>query len=235
MFYQAFGPHSGPAKKAAICRVRCADQRPRGWRGGRDYDQGRDDHQRLILSSECFFLRSQFMRRQLFLSICVAMAVAAPVTMTTAAEPSAILKQIDGRVLVVESTTTALGQEGMPLFNSNRVITLAGGSAQIGYPDGCTVTLTDNNLLSVAGPSQCSTGQALLSSTKEFQNQHIGQSRYLTSATVLFGQPVSYAALGFGGLVTAGTIGVIVDANQPSHNNTDQQILILLRRQSLSP
>ena len=27
--------------KAAICRVRCADQQPRGWRGGRDYDQGR--------------------------------------------------------------------------------------------------------------------------------------------------------------------------------------------------
>ena len=26
--------------QAAICRVRCADQRPRGWRGGRDYDKG---------------------------------------------------------------------------------------------------------------------------------------------------------------------------------------------------
>ena len=25
---------------SAIRRVRCADQRPRGWHGGRDYDQG---------------------------------------------------------------------------------------------------------------------------------------------------------------------------------------------------
>jgi hypothetical protein len=174
------------------------------------------------------------MRRQHFLSICVAMAVAAPVKMTTAAEPSAILRQTDGRVLVVQSTSTAVGREGMSLFNSNRVITLAGGSAQISYPDGCNVTLTDNSLLSVAGPDQCSTGQALLSSTKEFQNQHIGQSRYLTSGAMLFGHHVPYALLGLGGLVTAGTIGGIVYANQPSHNNTDQQLLFLLNRSGIS-
>lgn len=174
------------------------------------------------------------MKKNILLSIGVAVTLAAPVTMTSAAEPSAILKHIDGRVLVVQTTSSALGQEGMPLFNSNRVITLAGGSAQIGYPDGCTVTLTDNSLLSVAGPNQCSTGQALLSSTKEFQNQHIGQSRYLTSGAMLFGHHVPYAVLGLGGLAVAGTATGIVYTNQPSHNNTDQIRILLLRRQGIS-
>ena len=36
----AIGPHSGPYGKAAFRRVRCADQRPCGSRGGRGYDQG---------------------------------------------------------------------------------------------------------------------------------------------------------------------------------------------------
>jgi hypothetical protein len=40
---QVLGPHSGPYGygKAVICRVRCADQRIRGLRDGRDDDQGR--------------------------------------------------------------------------------------------------------------------------------------------------------------------------------------------------
>ena len=48
-FGQSLGPHSGPYGQSAIRRVRCADQRPRGWHGGRDYDQGPPGH----LSGEC--------------------------------------------------------------------------------------------------------------------------------------------------------------------------------------
>jgi len=94
----------------------------------------------------------------------------------SAAEPSAMLRQMQGRVFVSQATTMGLARNGMPLYVGNRVMAVSGGAARLVYANGCTVDLPENSMLAVGGADQCSTGQAQVRTTEGFQAKAIGQT-----------------------------------------------------------
>ncbi len=102
-------------------------------------------------------------------------------TSASALEPSAALQQSKGQVFIGQTTAMAKAQQGMPLYAGNRVVAAAGGGAKIVYPDGCTVALQENSVLTISGPDQCKTGQAVVHRVGGFQNARIGQAGPVTS------------------------------------------------------
>lgn len=101
--------------------------------------------------------------------------------MAWAADPVAVLRQPQGRVFVSQGKVMAPAQEGLPLQTGNRVLTVAGGRAEIAYPDGCVVALPENSLLAIKGTDQCRLGQARVRATGGFQNARIGQAGPIAS------------------------------------------------------
>ena len=99
----------------------------------------------------------------------------------SALEPSAVLQQSKGQVFIGQTTAMVKAQQGMPLYAGNRVVAAAGGGAKIVYPDGCTVALQENSVLTVSGPNQCKAGQAVVHRVGGFQNARIGQAGPVTS------------------------------------------------------
>ena len=99
----------------------------------------------------------------------------------SAIEPSAVLQQAKGQVFIGQTTAMAKAQQGMPLYAGNRVVAAAGGRAKIVYPNGCTVALQENSVLTVGGPDQCKAGQAVVHRVGGFQNARIGQAGPVTS------------------------------------------------------
>jgi hypothetical protein len=92
-----------------------------------------------------------------------------------AVKPSAMIKQIDGRVFVRTDQTTKLARIDMPVYSGNRVVSVAKAKVGLAYPDGCTLTLPENSLLVIGAPDQCSAGLAKVQSTAGFQDKAIGQ------------------------------------------------------------
>jgi hypothetical protein len=93
-----------------------------------------------------------------------------------AVEPSAVLRQPQGRVFVGQAATMGPAREGMPLYAGNRVVAVAGGRVAVVYPDGCVATLPENSVLAVKGPDQCRLDQARVRATSGFRNTRIGQA-----------------------------------------------------------
>jgi hypothetical protein len=115
------------------------------------------------------------MKKMRYLSVILVTAVACNVSVAGAAEPSASLKQVQGRVLVRHSQTGVLAQDGTSVYAGDQVFAVAGASAQLVYSDGCSVALPEYSLLAVEGPNQCSAGLAQVQSTKAFKKA-VGQT-----------------------------------------------------------
>ena len=92
-----------------------------------------------------------------------------------AAEPVAVLQQLQGTVFVSQGSAMVPAQEGMPLQAGYRVVAVAGGQVEVAYPDGCVAALPENSLLAVKGTDQCRLGQAQVRATRGFQDSRIGQ------------------------------------------------------------
>lgn len=93
-----------------------------------------------------------------------------------ALEPSAVLRQMQGRVFVGQTTTMELARDGLPLYAGNRVVAVAGGQAEVVYSDGCAVAVPENSLLVVEGPRQCRQGRVRVRTIDGFQDTRIGQA-----------------------------------------------------------
>lgn len=93
-----------------------------------------------------------------------------------AGEPSALLRQPQGRVFVGQTAAMQPARPGMPLYAGDRVVAVSGGRAEVVYPDGCAVEVPGGSLLAVRGPEQCRTGQARIRAVEGFQNPRIGQA-----------------------------------------------------------
>ncbi|MEH6873410.1 MAG: hypothetical protein V7849_03225 [Candidatus Competibacter sp.] len=93
-----------------------------------------------------------------------------------AVEPSALLRQPQGRVFVGQTTAMQPARPGMPLYAGDRVVAVSGGRAEVVYPDGCAIEVPGGSLLAVRGPEQCRTGQARIRAVEGFQNPRIGQA-----------------------------------------------------------
>lgn len=93
-----------------------------------------------------------------------------------AVEPSALLRQPQGRVFVGQTTAMQPARPGMPLYAGDRVVAVSGGRAEVVYPDGCAVAVPEGSLLAVKGPEQCRVGQARIRAVEGFQNPRIGQA-----------------------------------------------------------
>ncbi|MDS4021023.1 MAG: hypothetical protein RKR03_11055 [Candidatus Competibacter sp.] len=93
-----------------------------------------------------------------------------------AVEPSALLRQPQGRVFVGQTTAMQPARPEMPLYAGDRVVAVSGGRAEVVYPDGCAVAVPEGSLLAVKGPEQCRTGQARIRAVEGFQNPRIGQA-----------------------------------------------------------
>ncbi len=100
----------------------------------------------------------------------------------SALEPSAVVRQPQGKVFISQGSAMTLAQEGMSLYAGNRVIAVSGGRAEIAYTDGCVVALPENSLLAVKGSNQCRVGQAQIRATGGFRNARIGQAGSLSSS-----------------------------------------------------
>ena len=127
--------------------------------------------------------------------------------MAWAADPVAVLRQPQGRVFVSQGKVMAPAREGMALQAGNRVITVAGGRAEIAYPDGCVVALPENSLLAIKGTDQCRLGQARVRATGGFQNARIGQAGPIASNEAGADDAAGAGAGGAGAVSTGGLIG----------------------------
>lgn len=105
-----------------------------------------------------------------------AVCVVGYATGASAMDPTAVVRQPQGKVFVSQGSAMTLAQEGMPLYAGNRVITVSGSHAEVAYTDGCVVTLPANRLLAVKGSDQCRLGQAQVRATDSFQSTRIGQA-----------------------------------------------------------
>jgi hypothetical protein len=99
----------------------------------------------------------------------LAMTLAVCATAAGAVEPSATLRQPQGRVFVDQSPAMWPGRDEMPLYPGNRVITVMGGGGEVVYVDGCTVTLPENSLLVIGCAPQCRAGLAVVRTAASFQ------------------------------------------------------------------
>ncbi len=116
-------------------------------------------------------------------SLALALALAGYAAGAGALEPSAVLRQPQGRVFVGQTTTMGLARDGLPLYAGNRVVAVAGGRVEVVYPDGCAVAVPENGLLAVGGAEQCRKGQARVRTIDGFQDTRIGQAGPLPAAT----------------------------------------------------
>ncbi|MEZ5577752.1 MAG: hypothetical protein R3F44_19785 [Candidatus Competibacteraceae bacterium] len=112
----------------------------------------------------------------------LALALAGYVTEAGALEPSAVLRQMQGRVFVGQTTTMELARDDLPLYAGNRVVAVAGGQAEVVYSDGCAVAVPENSLLVVEGPRQCRQGRVSVRTIDGFQDTRIGQAGPLPAA-----------------------------------------------------
>jgi hypothetical protein len=137
-----------------------------------------------------------------------------------AADPSATLRQPQGQVLVGQTSAMGQARDGMPLFEGNRVVTTGRSGARIVYADGCTVVLSENSLLEIAGADQCRAGLALVQSSP-------GVPLASTQATALAGAPAlaltgaQMTALGVGTVLGVAAVG----AYQVNHSNDDNLLI----------
>ena len=152
-------------------------------------------------------------------SLVVALAAMGFATASVAADPSAVLQQIDGRVLVGQNNTTVPGQEGMKLFEGARVIAVDGASAKLVYTDGCTVSLPQNSMMTIAGAGQCSAGLAKAGKTEGLNGQPVGQTGRRQSVfwgpQHIVGIPLTFIA--------GGLIGAWINNDSGNDNNSNQQ------------
>ena len=152
-------------------------------------------------------------------SLVVALAAMGFATASVAADPSAVLQQIDGRVLVGQNNTTVPGQEGMKLFEGARVIAVDGASAKLVYADGCTVSLPQNSMMTIAGAGQCSAGLAKAGKTEGLNGQPVGQTGRRQSVfwgpQYIVGIPLTFIA--------GGLIGAWINNDSGNDNNSNQQ------------
>jgi hypothetical protein len=94
----------------------------------------------------------------------------------SAAEPVAVLRQPQGRVLVSQNTAMGPARDGMSLYAGDRVVTVAGGRVEVVYAGGCAVTLRENTLLAVKA-GQCKKGVVLgVHGIEGFQGKTVGQA-----------------------------------------------------------
>ena len=85
-----------------------------------------------------------------------------------------MLRQMQGRVFVGQ-TTTMEDWLGMSCpYAGNRVVAVAGGQAEVVYSDGCAVAVPENSLLVVEGPRQCRQGRVRVRTIDGFQDTRIG-------------------------------------------------------------
>ena len=112
----------------------------------------------------------------------LALALAGYAAGAGALEPSAVLRQPQGRVFVGQTTAMGPARDGLPLYAGNRVVAVAGGRAEVVYPDGCAVAVTENSLLAVGGPRQCREGKGRVRTIDGFQDTRIGQAGPLPAA-----------------------------------------------------
>lgn len=110
------------------------------------------------------------------MSASLALALAGYAAGANALEPSAVLRQMQGRVFADQATTVGLARDGLPLYAGNRVVAVAGGRAEVVYPDGCTVAVPENSLLAIGAPEQCRQGRARVRTIDGFQDTRIGQA-----------------------------------------------------------
>ncbi|MCB1823059.1 MAG: hypothetical protein KDJ54_00080 [Candidatus Competibacteraceae bacterium] len=94
----------------------------------------------------------------------------------SALEPSAMLRQPQGRVFVGQAKTMEPARDGMALYAGNRVMTVAGSQAEVVYAGDCTVVLPESSLLVVGEPEQCRKGLAQIRAIDGFQDTRIGQA-----------------------------------------------------------
>lgn len=92
----------------------------------------------------------------------------------TTADPSATLREVQGKVFVEQNATSELGRDAMSLYPGDRVIAVAGGEAQVVFPDGCTVTLPENSTVLIGCAPQCRAGLAIVRSTVGQQMMGLG-------------------------------------------------------------
>lgn len=152
-------------------------------------------------------------------SLVVALAAMGFVTASVAADPSAVLQQVDGRVLVGQNNATVPGQEGMKLFEGARVIAVDGASAKLVYTDGCTVSLPQNSMMTIAGAGQCSAGLAMAAKTEGLNGQPVGQTRRRQAG---FWGPQHIVGIPLTFLVGGG-IGAWINNDSGNNNNSSQQ------------
>lgn len=129
--------------------------------------------------------------------VSLALGLAGYAAAAAALEPSAVLRQPQGRVFVGQATTMGLARDGLPLYAGNRVVATAGGRAEVVYPNGCAVAVPENSLLTVGEPEQCRQARARVRTIDGFQDTRIGQAGPLPAAGS-GGIPVRASAAGSG-------------------------------------
>ncbi len=116
------------------------------------------------------------------MTVSLALVLAGYAAVASAMEPSAVLRRSQGRVFVGQATTMGPAQDGLPLYAGNRVVAVAGGRAEVVYPDGCAVAVPENGLLAIGEPGQCRQSQARVRTIDGFQDTRIGQAGPLPAA-----------------------------------------------------
>lgn len=104
----------------------------------------------------------------------VALTTMSFVSTSIAIEPSAMLKQVEGRVLVIQDDSSEVGRNDLSLLDGNRVIGLNDGAATVIYRDGCVITLKRNYMHVIKTAGQCSARQALVNNIEGFNGQPVG-------------------------------------------------------------
>jgi len=90
------------------------------------------------------------------LSICIAMLA----DVSALEAPAAILKRIEGSVLVNKGETYRSAVEGMDLHVGDRIMIMENANAVLVYEDGCVAEFKQNQILIVRSRSTCDGGMA---------------------------------------------------------------------------
>lgn len=127
----------------------------------------------------------------------------------SAADAVATVSQIKGIALVNQGSEYVNAQQGMALYEGDRLMAMEGGSADLTFVDGCKVSVPDNQVVTIGNSSSCAAGT--------LSQRAVGP--YLAAAPAA-NSGVPTAALVAGGVVGLAVIVAAV-ANSDDDDNDD--------------
>ncbi len=130
--------------------------------------------------------------------------------------PAAILKRIEGSVLVNKGETYRSALEGMDLHVGDRIMLMEKAHAVLVYEDGCVAEFKQNQIITVRERSTCDGGMAFTRSKGPLYAEPLGGGGFTTAT----GGGVS----GLGPVGTAGVFGTAVVLGAAALSSSDETI-----------